>query len=109
VEHAVYSPDGLTNSSHLDFTGTVTVTPWTVGGNGNLVAPDPAAPPATGWLTQTTDQTTQEGQYGTFNSNLDFSGVTTNGNPFSFKEEFHATVPPSPKEAPKVFEIASCG
>lgn len=109
VEHAVYSADGLTNSSHLNFTGIVTITSWTIDAAGNLVAPDPSTEPVTGLLTQDTDQTTQDGQYGTFNRTINFTGARADGTTFTFQDVVHVTVPPGRLQAPKFFQIASCG
>ncbi len=108
-EHALYSADGLTNSSSLVFSGMATITAWTIDASGNLVAPDPAVPVYTGQYAQATSQTTTEGQYGTFNLTANFLGVDGSGAQFTFKEVIHATVPPSSTPSIKFFDIATCG
>lgn len=107
-EHALYSADGLTNSSSRVFSGTATITAWIIDANGNLVSPDPAVPTYTGQYTETTAQTTTDGQYGTFNDTANFQGVDSSGDSFSYKQEVHATVPPGNTPI-KFFQIASCG
>lgn len=107
-EHAVYSADGLTNSSSRVFSGTATITAWIIDGSGSLVAPDPAVPVYTGQYTEATSQTTTAGQYGTFNDTAHFVGVDSTGSQFSYRSEVHATVPPG-NTSIKFFQIAACG
>ena len=90
------------------FTGTATVTAWTLDSNGNLLRQDLNVPAYTGEYSQTMDRTTTDGQYGTLTFTVNFSGTSVDGSAFGFKEELHATVPPSPVQSVKFFEVASC-
>jgi hypothetical protein len=51
------------------------------------VAPDPTTQPSTGILSQNVDQTTQDGVYGSYNLEINFSGVHLDGTQFIFNEQ----------------------
>jgi hypothetical protein len=105
-EHSIVNKngDGWFTST---FTGAVTVTPYTVDGMGNPVAPDPNAPVLTGHLT------TWFG--GSFNNKnfvnhdtISFVGTGSDGSTISLHLTDHMSTSAVVMAAPNTFDIGHC-
>jgi hypothetical protein len=106
IEHSIINKagDGWFTST---FTGSVTMTAFTVDSNGNPLAPDPNVPVYSGHLTQWFG--------GSFNKNnmvnhatVTFSGTAPDATSVHFHMVDHMNTTPNPAAAPNAFNIAFC-